>query len=49
MRSCRFDNPPVITIEGDDFANDYYNVWLGRKPGRRTIKEIMLGGAGKRR
>jgi hypothetical protein len=39
-----FDNQPVLTIGGDDFANAYYKVWLGSEPSSRTMKEAMLGG-----
>lgn len=37
-----FNNEPVITIPGDDFANAYFSIWLGERPSSQTIKEAML-------
>ena len=37
-----FDNEPVITIPGDDFANAYFSIWLGERPSSRSVKEAML-------
>lgn len=39
-----FDGQLVATIPGDDFANAYFTIWLGKHPGSRTIKEAMLNG-----
>ena len=40
-----FDGQPVITIECDEFANAYFNIWLGEKPSSKAVKEAMLKGA----
>lgn len=40
--SYAFNNKPVITIPGDDFANDYFSVWLGDQPSSRTMKRALL-------
>jgi len=37
-----FDNEPVLTIEGDDFANAYFTIWLGEEPSSQTVKKGML-------
>lgn len=37
-----FNEKPVITIPGDDFANAYFSIWLGERPSSRTMKEAML-------
>ena len=37
-----FDDQPVITIPGDDFANAYFSIWLGKQPSSQRMKEAML-------
>jgi hypothetical protein len=34
---------PIITIEGKDFAQLYFKIWLGEKPLSNSLKDALLG------
>jgi len=38
------DGRVKAVIEGADFASAYFKVWLGRRPGSRSVKEQLLNG-----
>lgn len=37
------NNEPVITIEGQDFAQLYFRIWLGEQAISSSLKENLLG------
>ncbi len=36
------DGETLLRIVDDDFANDYFRVWLGESPSSETIKQALL-------
>jgi hypothetical protein len=34
---------PIITIEGEDFAQLYFQIWLGEQPISKSLRENLLG------
>jgi hypothetical protein len=43
--TLRINNKPVVTIEGEDFARLYFEIWLGERPISESMKNTLLGGA----
>ncbi|TVP80882.1 MAG: hypothetical protein EA353_02735 [Puniceicoccaceae bacterium] len=40
--TLRIHGEPVVTIEGDDFARLYYQIWLGPKPLSQNLRSALL-------
>jgi len=43
-----YNDKPLGTIEGADFAADYFGIWLGRDPLSEAFRDQMLSGLAKR-
>jgi hypothetical protein len=41
--TLRINGKPVVTIEGDDFARLYFQIWLGERPISESLRESLLG------
>ncbi|MGJ8638357.1 MAG: chalcone isomerase family protein [Opitutaceae bacterium] len=41
--TLRINDKPVITIEGQDFAQLYFQIWLGEKPISEPMKTVLIG------
>jgi hypothetical protein len=40
--TLRINGEPVVTVEGADFAQLYFQIWLGEKPISRSLREALL-------
>lgn len=43
--TLKINGKEVTTIEGDDFARLYFQIWLGEQPISEELKLYLLGGA----
>lgn len=41
--TLRINGAPIITVEGKDFAQLYFKIWLGQKPLSNSLKGALLG------
>ena len=41
--TLRINQKPVVTITGQDFALDYFSIWLGEKPISEPLRDHLLG------
>ncbi|MGC6424038.1 MAG: chalcone isomerase family protein [Lentimonas sp.] len=41
--TLKINNEPIATIEGKDFAQLYFQIWLGEQPVSKAMKEALLG------
>ena len=41
--TLRINGEPVVTIEGDDFARLYFQIWLGKQPISPSLRDALLG------
>ena len=39
-----YNDEPLVTVEGEDFAKIYFSIWLGGHPKSKALKEDLLEG-----
>jgi hypothetical protein len=44
--TLKINDRPVITIEGEDFAQLYFQIWLGENPISSSMKAVLIGEKG---
>lgn len=42
--TLRLNGEPLVTVEGADFADAYFRIWLGENPISASFRDQLLGG-----
>ena len=41
--TLKLNGVPLVTIEGADFANAYFSIWLGEDAAKKSFRDDLLG------